>query len=391
MTSEKPAILIALYADPEQYPPTLSVAAALAKRGKNVCLLARHLKPSAYDYPAYVNVVRSHALVSQAELSKRSKWQKMGYFIRFCQRLYRLIRQHRPQLVICHDLLAAFAFFLIEKLLPETTFWYHSHDVIHLHTVKGISVFRFAKAAEPKILEKADIFSIPVPERKPYYPLEKFRGRYYTVPNYPPASLAPRQPQAAAPPQAAGAIRLIYQGSLGDNHGFEALIAQAGKRVLGLPLTITLIGPIRPAYKAVLEKAIKQSGVEDFVDIHPPVPYSELFDITAAHHIGLATHLPGKRVIYTLGATSSNKIYEYAALGKPVLLFDSPHYREYLGDYVWTAFTDLSADSIRAAIQSLITGYETKGQRAKEDFIHSLNYEAAFKPVWEDIAQKFEL
>jgi glycosyltransferase involved in cell wall biosynthesis len=390
VTTDPSRVLLAIYADPERYPPTLSTATYLAEQGVEVTLLGRHFHPSRFAYPEGVNVVRSHPLLPMEALHQVSRLRKVGFFLTFCRKLWQRVRRERPQLIIAHDLLAAYAWYGVRRFIParlRPRFWYHSHDFIHGHTLSRASVFSLAKRAEPDILGVADIFSIPVTERKSFYPLGNFRGDFYTIPNYPLQRFG-EQREANSP--STDRIRLLYQGSLGDNHGFREWIGVAGKKVDGLPLDLTLIGPIRPDYKKELEDLATELGVTDYVHLLPPVPYESLAAVTSACHIGLATHLPGERAIYTYGATSSNKIYEYAALGKPVVLYDTPHYRQYLDEYAWTAFTDLTEVSLLKAVGDLWEGYRAHSAQASTDFQQQLHFEAVFAPVWEKIRRSLQ-
>jgi hypothetical protein len=102
--------------------------------------------------------------------------------------------------------------------------------------------------------------------------------------------------------------------------------------------------------------------------------------ITAQSHIGIAVNIPSE-VIYQTGGTASNKIYEYAACGLPILYFDHPHYREYLGQFKWAFATDLSKESIENCIIEIMNNYDYFSQQARNDFLSRLNFESVFEPI----------
>jgi hypothetical protein len=82
----------------------------------------------------------------------------------------------------------------------------------------------------------------------------------------------------------------------------------------------------------------------------------------------------------TLG-TASNKIYEYAALGLPVILYDNAHFRETLGQYNWAFFTNTEPESYRQCLHRIISDYPSLSKQAFEDFKSKLCYEHNFEPV----------
>ena len=82
----------------------------------------------------------------------------------------------------------------------------------------------------------------------------------------------------------------------------------------------------------------------------------------------------------TLG-TASNKIYEYAASGLPVILFDNEQFRKYLSGYSWTYFTDGTADSLEACIKEIMNNYDSATISSRNDFEKSLNFENQFGEI----------
>ena len=79
----------------------------------------------------------------------------------------------------------------------------------------------------------------------------------------------------------------------------------------------------------------------------------------------------------TLG-TASNKIYEYAALGLPVILYDNDHFREILGKFEWAFFTDTSTASLKTCLENIIADYPRLSRQASEDFSKQLSFEHYF-------------
>jgi hypothetical protein len=85
--------------------------------------------------------------------------------------------------------------------------------------------------------------------------------------------------------------------------------------------------------------------------------------------------------MYSTGALASNKIYEYAAAGLPILYFDIPAYREYLSRFEWAFGNDLSEKALNEQISYIRVHFNYLSEKALEDFRTSLNFEHVFQPV----------
>ena len=85
------------------------------------------------------------------------------------------------------------------------------------------------------------------------------------------------------------------------------------------------------------------------------------------YHIGIGIHRKEDIMNKTLG-TSSNKIYEYAAAGLPVLLYDNQQFRNYLGKYKWAFFTDCSKASLISALETMERNIQELGKRGQDGF-----------------------
>ena len=77
----------------------------------------------------------------------------------------------------------------------------------------------------------------------------------------------------------------------------------------------------------------------------------------------------------------------FAALGLPVILYDTPHYREHLEQYSWAFFTDLSENSLIECIEKIIENYEEISAQAHKNFIEMLNFDVYFEKVYNKITE----
>jgi hypothetical protein len=133
-------------------------------------------------------------------------------------------------------------------------------------------------------------------------------------------------------------------------------------------------------YKNKLTEISIRQGVGDKVIFIGPTSYSKVMENARTCHIGVGIHRKQDVMNKTLG-TSSNKIYEYAASGLPVLLYDNDHFRHHLGKYKWAFFTDCTKHSLVEAIKNIILDYAYLSGQARQDFLEQLNFEKYFDPL----------
>jgi glycosyltransferase involved in cell wall biosynthesis len=240
------------------------------------------------------------------------------------------------------------------------------------------SVGWWSSVFEQKAMRYINLFTLPAKDRLLHFDVSLSTITTIIVPNFP--ALRYFFKSEPSPVFSQGNLKMFYQGSLSANHGFEELIPFLGKLLDHITLSMTLIGPIDNEYKELLLAIADKHNKKEYFHILAPVPYAELKSITRQHHIGLAIHKPIGR-IYSTGGTASNKIYEYAANGLPVILHDNPHYKQYLGKYEWAFFTDCSGVSIKKEISRIARNYQEISSQARRDFEKELNFETVFSPV----------
>lgn len=379
-------ILAAIYSHPEAYPPTLFALTEMSKCAEKITVVCRQLVESKWKYPENVTLCYTTEQVDVFDVEKRPLRKKIGYFLRFVHEIRKKVFFEKLDLVVVYDAIPLFAYSLATIGLPKSKkpkLWYHNHDKADISRCKKFSVSWFAAKQESKLFEKTDFFSLPSNERKKYFPLNSYKGNYFFIPNYPLksffASFDIRNRTKS------DKIRLLYQGTIGPNHGFEEIIECMKHTVSGKTITLSLVGKIRPHYKKRLQNLAIENNVKKQLIFISPVPYSELPDIGLQHDIGLAIHKP-IGITYSTGGTASNKIYEYAAVGMPVLLYNVEHYKQHLADYSWAYFTDLSQSSFLSNLSKILEQYDKKRKNAYNDFISKNHYEHYFVPVFKQIS-----
>ena len=120
-----------------------------------------------------------------------------------------------------------------------------------------------------------------------------------------------------------GQILIMYHGSFSNHRGlFEAVKAMRllkDSNAEDVSLVLVGKGPARDE----LQKLVSKLSIDDYVSILPAVPIHELPDLISSASLGidLLPDHPWWR------NQSSMKVYEYLAMGKPVLATDLPCHR----------------------------------------------------------------
>jgi len=378
-------VLVAIYADLELYPPSLNAVRELAARVDHVYVVLRSLGHDGVDLPANVTVTCAIRTESEAAMRAMTRLEKVQDFIRFVRCLRAVQSRACPCLVLAYDPLPLLAVRLAGVGRWSCLLWYHNHDKEARNPNRFLSLGWWAFATEASAFRRIDFFTVPARERLPLFNTQRLRTAPVLLPNYP----SMQQVGTIHPASIDDVVRLVYQGSLGRHHGFQEIIPWLGHRVCGKKLHLTLVGKIAPAFQMELLALAQSSGVTEYFEIKNFVPHAELPGVLSQFHIGLAIHKP-VGVTYSTGGTASNKIYEYAAVGLPVVLFDSAHYRDHLGTRYWVAFCTLTWEMFSAALETLLVDLEGRSRAAMADIEESLNFESVFLDAWKKVGSLLE-
>ncbi len=277
---------------------------------------------------------------------------------------------------MCNDPISLFSFRLIRPFIGyKLKLWYHSHDVAELSSMRTYSVGYFAVKSERKYFNRIDLFTLPSEARLKFYPTQELKGKWMVVPNYP--SLQRMERLQAAVLKSDSHLKLLYQGRISDEHGLEEMVDFIKSDPA---LLLTIIGPGNDTYIRKLKNRVMELGVTEQVSILDPVPYGELQKITTTHQVGLAINKP-VNTLYSTAVMASNKIYEYAAAGLPILYYKDQHYMDVLSKYPWAFPTDLSFPGLSLIIREIKGNFDELSRKAKEDFHNKLNFTVVFEPV----------
>jgi glycosyltransferase involved in cell wall biosynthesis len=374
-------LVVAIYGHPEAYPPTLNALTELSKIFENITVIFRPLFPLDWAYAPNVVMRPSGKSMTVRQQEQLPLPKRLLLFAGFVIDFLKLCLREKPSVILLYDPLALMVYRLVRKLgIGRHQVWYHNHDVLEANQ-KPFSLNWLACRMEKKIFPHLDIFTLPSNERKAYFPMENFRGKYFFLPNQPAISFYGKFQNTA---NEYDIFRIIFQGHIDAGHGIEEIMDIMPAKVNGKTIHLVLKGWIRDQYKAILAQLIEKKGLQNHVKLVGYTAYQELPKLTASCHVGIAIHTKADIMNKTLG-TASNKIYEYAALGLPVLYYDNRHFKKHLGKYSWAFATDLSADSLRKSFEHICVHHAELSQAARREFMSGLNYEHYFQPLGEHL------
>lgn len=378
-----------VYSSIEFYPPSLNALTNIVAHFSKISILSRNVKSLQWDYAPNVENIQSGDFTDIRDAEKKPLYWKIYSFLLFTWNMLRTLQKEKPTLVILYDSIPTLSYYLVRSFVGHKyLLWYHNHDVLELSKTKKYTIAWAASLAEKRIFTEIDIFSLPAQDRKEHFPLEKLKGHYFFIPNVPAKSFYNQFYHLKTVKDKT--IKLIFQGTIAKGHGLEEVIKYILPTIIAdKTFELNLKGLISDDYKNELLQLAVTNKVEKQIVFHGFGAYQDVPRIASACHIGIAVHKGTDVMNKTLG-TSSNKIYEYAAVGLPILLFDNQHFREYLGKYEWAFFTDTSEKSLLDCIEKIIVNYEYLSQKAHENFESNLNFETYFTPVIQEVMQKID-
>ena len=379
-------IIISIYVHPEYYPPTLNAITELSKRADRVIVVTQKFVDTNWQFPSNVEVVT--AIGKNIEGNKIPFKNAYSGFYRFYNLFKNVLVSSSTELIVVHDPMALACIWLLYLFgYVKAKVWYHNHDVL-TNSYNGLIAsikYSLLKYIEKKAFRFISFFSLPSEDRKVHFPLDTFGGSFYYLPNFPASSFMKKNYVHKKMPK--HIFKVIYQGTISKGHGLEEFISILKENILGFEIHLTLIGNISKKYKSNLLRIAREETVADKLFILNRVQYFDLSNLTKQHHLGLALH-DNIGSIYSTAATASNKIYEYIALGLPVLLHDNIQYKKHLTSYKWAFFSQLSDKSIANSVKCVLKDYIEASEAAHLDFINNLNFEIAFNDSFNDISSK---
>jgi glycosyltransferase involved in cell wall biosynthesis len=195
------------------------------------------------------------------------------------------------------------------------------------------------------------------------------------------------------------AREVVYVGSTGVANGhLEALraIAMADLRAIAMAdhesgISLRVIGSFHPEFEASFKALARELGITERVKLDGWMTRDEVIARSSASSVGLSLYKPVTKNLEYMGS-ASNKLFEYAAMGLPVVVPDRASYRDFLGDAEWVTYADVEdPKSIARAITSIFADrerYVAMSRAARRAFEEQYSYERVFAPALDRI---FEL
>jgi hypothetical protein len=364
-------LLILIYADIEGYPPTLNMLGLLASEYSQIKVIQRQYLSERSNLRAEnlveINVCKSSGFEVQMY---GSIIKKIQLYLGFYLQIFWQIVIFRPTVILIYDPIALALYSIVPKRRNHNL-WYHNHDIIE--DTGNNSVAKILKNLEKREFSKLDIFSLPAIERKKYFDLRNFKGKFLFIPNFPSLNLYESFYKNRAGNREE--FNLLFQGSIGEGHGLELIVETLGfNQNLNKIINLHLKGRISDIYKSqILEIAAKNNCSEN-IYFHQYTKYDDVPKLAAQCDLGIAIFTKTDIMNSTLG-TSSNKIYEYAAVGTPIVYYDNSHFESHLGSKSWAFATDLTVDSIFEIIMKVDKNFKELSTVAYDDFVRNYNFE----------------
>lgn len=372
--------VVAIYIDPDFFPPTINAILNLAASCQEVIVISRNNSTTNYPYPTNVHQKKIGKVCTVRDMEKQSMWLKAIHFLQFTVSLFWHVKNRKTKLVVLYDHFSVFAFYLVKKIRRNRKIWYHNHDMPDKGMIKKYSIGGLATKYEQWAMDYINFFSLPSKERIEYFHGIEKKIPVFIIPNYPSLRVYSKLKTHSERHE----LKIIFQGFIGPGHSLEEIIEILPHEIDGRPLQLILKGSVTDEYKKFLHSLAEKYNVVNKLTWVPIGPYHELPSLTSSCDIGIGINMNNDVISKTQG-TASNKIYEYPACGLPVILFNSEQFRKYLDKYKWAFFTDGSAESLYKSIQVIVENLPALKIAARQSFEEELNFEKGFCPALKEI------
>lgn len=379
----KPQLLITIYANPDYYPPTVYAVRILSCYFA-IHILCRNMEEPAREWPSDVTIERFGEHASAREKETASAGSKLIEYMKFAARTRALIKQMQPAIVYSYDPYAFVASLLGRIGGRSTPLIFHLHELWDTEGLSWNSLQKWVVRAALTGTKSADAVVFP----------EKYRSRYWLqasgdlrapiiVPNCADISYfaAPADWNATIA-RRYSAREVVYVGSTGAPNGhLEALRAIA---MADGGISMRVIGSFRAEFEASFKALARELGITERVRLDGWIAHDEVPARASGSSVGLSLYKPVTKNLEYMGS-ASNKLFEYAAMGMPVVVPDRESYRAFLGDAEWVTYADIEKpESIARAINSILADgerYLAMSRAARRAFEDQYNYERVFEPV----------
>lgn len=360
-------IFIGLYAPIDSFPPTINLINEFIHKDFEV--FALEIAQESFKH-SDVNLDKLESLVFSRALPKFIS--NYILFFNFIFKTLKIARRQKIKNFVVFDAYGLLTIFILKSLRlinKNSKVWYHNHDIGYSQDFKFFSLGWLAHKAEFKVLKSTDFFTLPSKERSSYF---LTRNCDFILPNYPSLKIYNKYQSKLEDKT----LSLIFQGRINEGHGFESIIKLLDTKINEFSIKLVLKGIVTESYKKELLFGLSPE-LQNRITFLGYSNYENLPNITSNAQVGIAIHQPRSLMHATLG-TASNKIYEYAACGLPIIYLNNDHFNGYLNKYSWAFPVSDNSDSIKNALLEITNNYKEFSFEAKRTFINNLNYETFF-------------
>ena len=373
-------IVIAVFSHIEAYPPSLNAVHHLAEQFDEVHILHRNVMKSEWNYPSNVVVIPFGEYVEAEKVKYLPLYKKVGDFLKFGIALKALIGKQKPSVILVYDapafaLLNLFSWSKIKQL--SARIWYHNHDVMPENELPKYSIMWMTRKLELRYFKRINYFSLPNSARLSYFPFKQLGIDPIIIPNYPSKNFFGK---FTADHKNQEVIRIIFQGQISPSNKLDIFIDLLTHSIRGKTIELHLAGPVDEGYQKQLIDRARILNVEGRLFMYGRLPYSKLPALTASCHIGLAVYGEHNTMVRTM-STASNKIFEYASVGLPVLINKREDMEKEFIDFPWIHFAVIQKQELLDSLDKIISSYAQYALLAKRDFEEKVNFEKFFLPV----------
>ena len=257
------------------------------------------------------------------------------------QRAIRYLCDFRPDIIHANDFdMLGLSYRAAKKCKAGLV--YDSHEIFAENI--GIAERKWMKRAiirsESRLVRKVDRM-ISVSHAAAAYFEEKYAIRPTVITNCPMKNTLPLLAKAS------DAFEVVYQGLMVRGRGYEEFVDAAELLPDGIRLVLRGYGSQEPKLRAQIE----EKHLSDKVVFALPVEVAQLVQAASASHVGVVLTKP---INLNFKLSVSNKVFEYAAAGLPVILSDVPEHRYLNETYGFGVILDeVTPEKIAEAILAL--------------------------------------
>ncbi|HEY6421110.1 MAG TPA: glycosyltransferase [Candidatus Binataceae bacterium] len=386
--SEKPRLLMVFYGNPDYYAAICREAAAIGKHFVINLIGLDDGRARAHEWPAGIAVER----FQQRASSRNSRIQQLVRLVdyaRFIRTVRRRARELNPAVVYTYDT-RGFVAGLAAQRAADFALVFHWHDLFDIDQLARFSPQRWIEKQGTARGPRADLVVADDPQRIQHYLSESGDSRpAVLLPNYPSREQFPRPADFdALLERRFGNREILYTGGIGGEGNATGSLIRACA-MLPPDCRLTLYGPSPDETLGELRGLAQSLSLGTRVRYGGRIPWSELIARTGEATVGAVTFRP-VNFNYSAMGSATNKLYEYAARGLPVVVPDTPSFRAALGGELWAEFVDIdNPASVARGLRGFLDDrdrYASAGRAARRAFEECFNFECVFPRLYQRLA-----